>query len=72
MPGLVGPDRFPIRRPDDTAQMNGRNVNPVRVPEMGGQTASRWTGGDDSKKNNMSVERATSVRAARQASKTDD
>lgn len=73
MPGLVGPDRFPIRRPEDSAQNNGRNVNPVRYPEMGGMTGpSKWFGGDDSKKNSMAVERATNVRAAKQASKSDD
>lgn len=73
MPGLVGPERFPIRQPDDPSRVNGRNVNPVRYMEIGGLTgASKWFGGDDSKKNTMSVERATSVRAAREARKNDD
>ena len=73
MPGLVGPDRFPIRQPDSPERVNGRNVNPVRYPEMGGLSgASKWYGGDDSKKNSFAVEKPTSVRAAHQASKSDD
>lgn len=74
MPGLMGPERFPVRQPEDPSQVNGRNVNPVRYPEMGGLTgASKWRGGDDSKKNMFPVERATDVRAAkRTTNKSDD
>ncbi len=73
MPGLVGPEKFPIRNPEDNSQVNGRNVNPVRYPEMGGLDGpGAWLRGDRSKKNTMRVERATDVRAARQADKSND
>ena len=36
MPGILGPENFPIRDPKDPNQTNGRNINPVRMPELGG------------------------------------
>lgn len=60
MPGIVAPDRFPIRDPKDPNQVQGRVVNPVRFQEIGGLTgSSKWAGG-----NQMSVEKPTKVRAA--------
>jgi hypothetical protein len=66
MPGLVGPDSYPIRKPEQEDRIIGRNVNPVRYPEMGGfDGASAWMRGDTSKTNPFSVEKPTNVRAAR-------
>ena len=63
--GIVGPGSFPIRDPKDPNQSNGRNVNPVRYPEIGGlDSAGKWTG-SGGKKNDMRVEKPTSVRAAK-------
>lgn len=36
MPGIVAPDRFPIRDPRSPAMKVGRNANPPRFPEVGG------------------------------------
>ena len=73
MPGLVGPERFPIRQPDSEDRVVGRMVNPVRYPEIGGFAGpSRWYGGDDSKKNSFAVEKPTSVRAARKTTGTNE
>jgi hypothetical protein len=60
MAGIMAPDRFPIRNPEDPNQVNGRVVNPVRYQEMGGLTGERkWASG-----NQMAVEKPTRVRAA--------
>lgn len=63
MPGIVGPERFPIRDPKTGEQVNGRNVNPVGYPDMGGLTsASKWT---ETARERMRLEKPTSVRAAK-------
>lgn len=63
MPGLVGPASYPIRMPEDSKQINGRNVNPVRYPEAGGMSSAAAWHGSGGKKNDMKVEKATSIRA---------
>lgn len=68
MPGLVGPQNFPIRDPEDQNQQNGRNINPVRYPEMGGlDSPAKWTrpGGKSDQSIALNLERATNVRAAK-------
>jgi len=73
MPGLMGPERYPIRDPKDSGQINGRCVNPVRYPEMGGlDSPGAWFGGDKGKTNNMRLEKPTSVRAAKSTANTSD
>jgi hypothetical protein len=58
----MGPERFPIRDVKDGGQINGRIVNPVGYPDMGGFTGpGKWAEG----KNDMRVEKPTSVRAAK-------
>lgn len=72
MPGLVGPERYPIRDPENPQRVNGRNVNPVAYPEMGGFTSSsKWYAGDSEKKYTFSVEKPTSVRAIKDANTSD-
>lgn len=61
MPGIVGPKDYPIRKPDDPKQTNGRIVNPVRFMELGGfDAAGKWAGhistSMSSKKNDMNLE----------------
>jgi hypothetical protein len=63
--GIVGPAAFPIRDPKDPNQTLGRNVNPVRYPEIGGMdSAAKWAG-SGGKSNDMKVEKPTNVRAAK-------
>jgi hypothetical protein len=71
MPGIVGPESYPIRKPTDPKQTNGRVVNPVRFMEMGGlDAAGKWAGhistSMSSKKNDMNLEAGgpTGVRPA--------
>jgi len=46
MPGVVAPDRYPIRDPRDVSMQNGRNANPPRMIEIGGlDKQSKWDGG---------------------------
>ena len=72
MPGIVGPADYPIRDPKDPNQTNGRNVNPVRYLEMGGlDSAAKWAG-SGGKKNDMKVDKATSVRGAVDTTNTGD
>jgi hypothetical protein len=60
MPGIVAPDHYPIRRPTDAEQVNGRMVNPVRYPELGGLSGpGKWGKG-----NTMRVEKPTSVKVS--------
>lgn len=62
-PGIMAPDSYPIRKPTNPDQVNGRVVNPVRYQVMGGLTGmSKWEDG-----NTMRVEKPTKVRAAHNA-----
>ena len=72
MPGIVGPANFPIRHPEDPKQTNGRNVNPVRYIECGGLDGPGKWGAGSAKKNDMKVEKPTSVRAAVDTANTGD
>ena len=69
MPGIVAPQEFPIRKPTDANQVNGRVVNAVRFPEIGGLTGSgKWAKG-----NSMHVEKPTRVNATHSSkNKSDD
>jgi hypothetical protein len=48
MPGVVAPDRYPIRDPRDVKMNNGRTANPPRMIEVGGLDAQKkWDRGPD-------------------------
>ena len=69
MAGLVQPGSFPIRDVKSRPQKNGRILNPVGYPEMGGLTGpGKWPNGS----NPFAIERPTSVRAASKASRDTD
>lgn len=69
MPGLVGPDSFPIRDVKMRPQKVGRIHNPKGYPDMGGLNApGKWPSAD----NPFGVERATSVRAAHSTTRRND
>ena len=77
MPGLVGPSDYPIRKPTDVKQTNGRIVNPVRMMEIGGFDAlGKWAGhistSMSSKTNDMNLEKGgpTGVRPAKDTTGT--
>lgn len=68
MAGLMAPNNFPIRNPKTRPQMNGRVVNQVGYPNIGGMTSSsRWPG-----ENSMRVERPTAVKAGHKATGSED
>ncbi len=68
MPGIVKPQEFPIRKPTDAKQSNGRVLNPVRYMEMGGFSGSgKWAGG-----NTMRVEKPTKTSGAKSSKNTSD
>ena len=39
-PGLLSPDRFPIRQPTEKSQVHGKVVNPPRYEGAGGMSSS--------------------------------
>src|SRR3990167_3300282 len=61
MPGIVGPDSYPINDPQKPKNVNGRIVNMVPYPEIGGLDVPGKIG----KANEMRVEKPTNVKAAR-------
>jgi len=70
MPGLLGPEKFPIRDVKDGAQVNGRIINPVGYPDMGGFTGpGKWPNG---KADMLRVEKPTSQRAAKRTTGTNE
>jgi len=60
MPGIVGPDSYPINDPQKPKNVNGRIVNMVPYPEIGGLDGPGKVG----KANEMRVEKPTNVKAA--------
>ena len=65
MPGIVRPEKFPIRDPKSRPQKVGRIVNPIGFPEMGGLDGpGKWGKG-----NTMAVEKPTGVKGMKPATK---
>ncbi len=81
MPGVVSPDRYPIRDPRDVKMQVGRIANPPRMIEVGGlDKQARWakeytttdqSGGD---RNAFPIEGGgpTSVKSTHDATESDD
>jgi len=82
MPGVVSPDRYPIRDPRDTSMQNGRCANPPRMIEIGGlDKQSKWdqnqhntSDQSGSSKNFFPIESGgpTKVKSTHSASESDD
>ena len=68
MPGIQAPQEFPIRKPTDPKQQNGRVLNPVRYQEMGGMSGpGKWAKG-----NTMHVEKPTKLSESKSSTNTSD
>jgi hypothetical protein len=76
MAGLLAPKDWPIRKPTDPNQVNGRNINPVRFMEVGGlKGPGVWykdTGDPQSSSKNVAhVESPTGVKSGRSSTGKD-
>ena len=82
MPGVVSPDRYPIRDPRDVKMANGRTANPPRMIEIGGlDKQSKWDNGPnltseqgEGNKNAFAIEGGgpTGVKSTHDAKESDD
>jgi len=80
MPGVVSPDRYPIRDPRDKKMNVGRIANPPRMIEIGGlDNQSKWdkevgTSSQESNRNAFAIEGGgpTGVKSTHDATESDD